>query len=246
MTQPSSFYQYVYSWQGLQYQELLTTLLNSCHSIMTRPSIAALTEDINYVIQQHNLDGYYRLEVCDNVYIEHFQHGRNVCYQGKRPQKGSPSNQIKVVELEHAIIFKMRFIHLYLTKDHTNTDLLEDTRDLWLLWLLHIESVCLQHALQSCYDTELTAEQYEHAHNLNYFVDLKISMTRLERSMKEIYSDYCEQVMSLLNMNEELEPAKRKSLLTCALSTHQGKLSSIIKQQLGLFLSSERLLQALN
>jgi len=245
MAQPSSFYDYAYSWQGTQYDALLTSLLNSCHSIMTHPSNTALCELINDVIHQQSLDGYYRLEVCNELFIEHFQQGRHVCYQGKPPQKGSQTGSVKVVEFEHAIIFKMRFIHLYLTKDHANTDLLEDTRDLWLLWLMHIESLCLQNSIEHCFAHPFTESQQKYAHKLNFHVDLQVNMSRLERHMKEIYYDFGEQVMSLINLSENIESSKYQCLITNALSNHQEKLCHLIKQQLGLFLSSDRLLKAL-
>lgn len=245
MAQPGSFYDYGASLQGLRYDELLCTLLNSCHRVMSHSSADALGELISHVIQEHQLDGYYRLELCDQVYIEHFQQGRRVIYQGERPNKGGQRSTVKVVELEHAIIFKMHFIHLYLSKDHGNYELLEDSRDIWLLWLMHIESVCLQLSLQNMLKQDFNPKQQEHALSINYHLDLNVNMTRLARSMKELYQVYDEQVMSLLNPSEFIANNKRQQLLICALTAHQDKLSTMIRQQYGLYVTSQRLLQAI-
>lgn len=245
MAQPSSFYDYAYSWEGIRYDDLLGTLLTSCHSIMSHPNSSTLGEVISLVIQRQQLDGYYRLEVCDQLFIEHFQNGRHVYYQGDKPQKGSNSPTVKVVELEHALIFKMRFIQLYLTKNAFNADLLEDSRDIWLLWLMHIESVCIQFSLNQCFKHDLEPQQQEAANRLNFHIDLKVNITRLERKFKEIHQDFGEQVMSLLNPCETLHSNKHQQLLICALSNHQMQLSDLIKRQYGLYLSARRLLQAI-
>ena len=245
MAQPSTFYDYAYSWHGVRYSEILNTLLKSSHHIMNKPSCESLGEFIGHVMQQHQLDGYYRLEVCGQLFIEHFQDGRHVVYQGNLPQKGSSNHTVKVVELEHAIIFKMRFIQLYLTKKLCNAEVLEDTRDLWLLWLMHIESLCLQLSLEHQYKADLNHQEFEHASRMNFHIDLKVNLTRLERKMKDMYQEFDEKVMSLLNPCEHISPVKQQQLLICALTSHQKKLSELIKHQLGLFLSSERLLKAI-
>lgn len=245
MAQPSSFYDYEYSWQGIRYDDLLCSLLNSCHRIMSHPDSHTLSELISHVVQQQSLDGYYRLEVCDQVIIEHYQNGRHVSYQGERPQKGSNSHSVKVVELEHAMIFKMRFIQLYLTKSFSNCELIEDSRDLWLLWLMHIESLCLQYSLNQYFKQELNNQQHEAAMCINYHVDLKVNMTRLERQMKDMHQEYGEQVMTLLNPSGFIEETKRQQLIERAISSHQAKLSKLIKQQYGLYLSSQRLLESI-
>ena len=125
MAQANSFYQYIYDWQNTQHDTWLLSLLNSCHHIMQCTVPEDTCEFISQIMLQLKLDGYFRLESCNQVTIEHFQAGKHASYQGEKPQKGSNIRTIKVVELEHAVIFKMQFIQLYLSKYQENSIVLD-------------------------------------------------------------------------------------------------------------------------
>lgn len=245
MAHPESFYHHIYDWQDMPRDSLLSTLLKSCHRIMNTCRIADVCALIDHLILQLRLDGYYRLEVSSHVYIEHFQGGRQVSYDGLRPQKGSENRTIKVVELERAIIFKMHFIQLYLFKHQENAELLENNKDACLLWLMHIESVCLQASLKDLPGQSLTAEQRSHADSMNFHIDLEINASRLTHQASQMYQTFNERVMSLLTPAEYIQPAKYQQLLINAVTLHQEQLSELIKKQYGLFSSSKRVLEAI-
>jgi hypothetical protein len=245
MAHPDSFYHYIYDWQGMQHDTLVFTLLKSCRHIMNSRSIDDVRGFINQVILQMRMDGYYRLEVSSNIHIEHFQAGHQVSYQGARPQKGSENRTIKVVELEHAIIYKMHFIQLYLSKHQENPELLEESKEIWLLWLMHVESVCLQASLQHLGNQELSCEQQIQAKAMNIHADLDMNASGLLHQVTEMYQTFNERLMPLLTPAEYIDPCKHKQLLVGAITLHQEQLSVLIKQQYGLYSSTKRLLESI-
>lgn len=245
MAHPNSFYHYMYDWQSMQHDTLLSTLLKSCHHIMTCRNLNDVYDIISQVILQLRIDGYYRLEVCRRVRIEHFQGGHQVSYHGDRPQKGSENRTIKVVELEHAIIYKMHFMQLYLSKHQENTELLEENKNIWLLWLMHIESVCLQTSLESLMGSELSEHEQTHASSINFHLDLEINVSRLLQQSCDMYQSFNEGVMSVLTPADYIDPHKHQRLLVDAIRHHQEHLSTLIKEQYGLYCSSKRVLEAI-
>jgi len=240
-----SFYQHVYDWQGVQHDTLLFTLLKNCHRLMSCQSLDDACELISQAIMQLQFDGYYRLEVCGQVYIEHFKAGQHGSYHGDRPQKGSDNRAIKVVELEHALIFKMRFIQLYITKTQDNLELLEDSQSILLLWLMQVESLCMDYALHHFLHTELNTEQQNQADSMNLHFDLEVSLNRLDLDAKDMTQAFNESVIPLLTPTDFIDPMRRQQLLITALTAHQEHLSQLVKQQFGLYLSTQRMLEAL-
>ena len=240
MAHPESFYHHIYDWQAMPRDSLLSILLKSCHRIMNTSNIRDVCTLIDQVILQLRLDGYYRLEVCSHVHIEHFQSGRQVSYHGLRPQKGSENRTIKIVELEHAIIYKMHFIQLYLSNHQESADLIGENKDVFLLWLMHLESVCLNVSLQDLINHPLSSQQQDHADNLNFRGDLEANSEHLSHQKTQMYQTFNERVMSLLTPAERIQPSKYHQLLINAVTIHQEQLSDLIKQQYGLFISAKR------
>lgn len=245
MAHSTSFYHYIYNWQSLQHDLLVSTVLKSCRHIMNCRNIDDVREFINQIILQLRMDGYYRLEVCSNIHIEHFRAGHQVSYQGAIPQKGSENRTIKVVELEHAIIYKMHFIQLYLSKHQENPELLEKNKDIWLLWLMHIESVCLQISLQNLAQEALTHQELMQANNIGFHRDLDLNTRRLQRQLNEMHETFHDRLMPLLTPPEYIEPSKYKHLLVGAITLHQEQLVDLIKQQYGLYSASKRVIEAI-
>ncbi|MGR6872252.1 hypothetical protein ACU6U9_08095 [Pseudomonas sp. HK3] len=246
MAQPVSFYHHIYNWHDTQHDTWLSTLLKSCHHVMHCRNTHDVCEIISNIMLQLRLDGYYRLEVCDRVTIEHFQAGQHATYHGEKPQKGSHIRSMKVVELEHAIIFKMQFVQLYLSKHQENADILDSHKDIWLLWMTHVESLCLQVSLEAFLQTQLPQEQQQFADKLNIHNDLDLNHSRVLQRSSEMYQAFNETVMPLITPAEVIPANKRQQLLVSALSKHQQQLSQLIEQQYGLYMSTERILQAVN
>lgn len=245
MAQANSFYQYIYDWQNTQHDTWFLSLLRSCHQIMHCTVPEDTCEFISQIMLQLKMDGYFRLETCNQVTIEHFQAGKHASYHGDKPQKGSNIRTIKVVELEHALIFKMQFIQLYLSKYQENSIVLDRHKDIWLLWLMHVESVCLQASIHAFTRKTLSAEQQMFAQRLNYHDDLKKNVAHLQQQTYEMTQTFIEQVMPLIPPTDILCSNQQQALLIDALRGHEKKLSQLIKQQYGLYLSTERILQGI-
>ncbi len=245
MAQLGSFYQHIYDWQGIQHDTLLLSLLKNCHRLMHCSSLENACELISQAIMQLQFDGYYRLEVEGQVYIEHFKDGKRGSYHGDRPQKGSGNRTIKVVELESALIFKMHFIQLYITKTSANIELLEDSQSILLLWLMHVESLCMDYALQLFLNTELNSEQQTLADSMNLHFDLEVNLNRLHLEANDMVQFFDEKVIPLLTPTDFMEPLRQQQLLISTLTSHQEHMSHLIKQQFGLYLSTQRTLEAL-
>jgi hypothetical protein len=246
MSPSATFYHHIYNWHETQQDSWLNTLLKSCHHIMLCSDTHDVCEIISNIMLQLRLDGYYRLEVCDRVTIEHFHAGKHATYNGEKPQKGAHIRSIKVVELEHAIIFKMQFIQLYLSKHQANAQQLENNKDIWLLWMTHIESLCLQASLQTFLKTKLPQEIQLQADSLQIHSDLEVNHHQILQQASEMYQCFNESVMPLITPAEVIPAHKRQRLLVDSLSEHQKQLSQLIRLQYGLFLSTERILRALS
>lgn len=246
MSPTATFYHHIYNWHETQQDNWLNTILKSCHHIMLCKDPRDVCEMISHIMLQLRLDGYYRLEVCDGVTIEHFHAGKHATYSGQKPQKGAHIRSIKVVELEHAIIFKMQFIQLYLSKHQTNAQQLENHKDIWLLWMTHIESLCLQTSVEAFLNTKLPHAIQLQADNLQIHSDLAVNHNRIVQQSSEMYQQFNESVMPLITPAEVIPPHKRQRLLVDSLSEHQTQLSQLIRLQYGLFLSTERILRDLS
>ncbi|WP_283789106.1 hypothetical protein QNI23_015670 [Bermanella sp. WJH001] len=245
MSLPATFYHHIYNWHDTQQDNWLNTLLKSCHHIMLCRNTQDVCEIISNIMLQLRLDGYYRLEVCDRITIEHFHAGKHATFSGEKPQKGAHIRSIKVVELEHAIIFKMQFVQLYLSKHQANSQQLENHKDIWLLWMTHIESLCLEVALQSFLNTKLSANHQRQADNLQIHQDLEMNHNQVVQQASHMYQNFNEAIMPLITPAEEIPANKRQQLLVDSLSEHQKRLSQLIQLQYGLYLSTERILQAI-